>query len=271
MSLSRRAWPNFLAYPALIEVAGTSGSGFSIGDNEYSYLVSAAHVLFKEKLETHDQPIRVTLLDYNTHKPVHYELDSGQLFEGNCLAKHSDRSVDVAVCRFGVLKAEGEDPSRVKEFPVRGVKEINHDDDTMIQGISLDAVARIANVRLCESVLLLSHPTSLTHGDPALSRGYPLMRSGMVAGKPPSDRIVIDCPTYPGNSGGLVLRTSDQAAIGVAVRNVSFTEKLYSSVDKSEVSIRRQNSGFTVVEPMDRVLDIIEEMRRSDTGPPALV
>lgn len=61
-----------------------------------------------------------------------------------------------------------------------------------------------------------------------------------------------------------MLRTSDQSAIGVAIRNIGFSEKLYSSVDRSEVSIRRHNSGFTVVEPMDRVLDIVQEMTALD-------
>ena len=257
-------WPNFLAFPAFIEVAGTSGSGFSITDGTSSYLVSAAHVLFKDKREVYGEPVKVTLCDALTHNAVVYELDCQTLYANNCLLKHRDSTVDVAVCKVGLLNEADTESGRIKELPVDGVVEINHPADATVLGLKFNSFCLIDKVLLCESVLLLSHPTSLTNGDPALSRGYPLMRSGMVAGKPPGNRIIIDCPTYPGNSGGLVLRTSDQSAIGVAIRNIGFSEKLYSSVDRSEVSIRRHNSGFTVVEPMDRVLDIVQEMTALD-------
>lgn len=254
--------PNWLAFPVLIEIAGTSASGFQISDDGFSYLVSAAHVLFKEKLEVYPQPAKITVLDVDTHRPVEYELNFQTLYRNNCLVKHPDADVDVAVCRISRFAPTADADGRFSEVPMDGVTELTPLDENSVQGLSLKAVRCLDQVRLCESILLLAHPTSLTRGDRALSFGYPLMRSGIVAGTPPSKRIIIDCPTYPGNSGGLVFRASDQTAIGVAVRNISFTEKLFSSVDRAEVSLRRHNSGYTVVEPMDRVLETIEEIKK---------
>jgi hypothetical protein len=157
---------------------------------------------------------------------------------------------------------------------VEGVTQIGYDPATYLQGTPLSMTALYASVIPGEPIFMMGYPTSLAEKEDALDRGYPLLRSGIVAGKPPSNKIIIDCPTYPGNSGGLVLRAEDRHSVGVAIRNIGFVEKLYSSVDRQEVSQRRHNSGYTVVEPMDRVIETINELKRlakSTNQPEALV
>lgn len=254
----------YLAYPALIEVAGTTGSGFHIYDSEAFYLVSAAHVLFKGSRETFREPMTVTSLDRTTLvKPIKHQLDCETLFANNNLLKHPDGNIDVAVCRLGTItRREGAVVETYDMIRAEGVTPIGYDATTFIMGTPLTMCLRLEAAVPGEKIYLLGYPTSLAHTESALDRGYPLLRSGIIAGKPPSNKIIIDCPTYPGNSGGLVMRAEDQCSIGVAIRNIGFVEKLFSSVDREEVSQRRHNSGYTVVEPMDRVIEVIDELKR---------
>ena len=92
------------------------------------------------------------------------------------------------------------------------------------------------------------------------------MRSGIIAGLTENGEIVIDCPVYYGNSGGLVINPGPGfafAAIGVASRMVPYVEKTYSPRFEGPVAIRHENSGYAIVEPMDRVFEVIEEINRT--------
>ncbi|MGM5026344.1 trypsin-like peptidase domain-containing protein [Tardiphaga sp. 862_B3_N4_1] len=267
---------NYLSYPALIEIKGTTGSGFHLYDNENVYLVSAAHVLLKNKLELFTDPVIITALDSVTlTKTVKHSLDSPRLFADGNFCRHPDGLTDVAVCRIGTMRPQPDaGVNRYRMDLVEGVTQIGYDPATYLQGTPLSMTALYASVIPGEPIFMMGYPTSLAEKEDALDRGYPLLRSGIVAGKPPSNKIIIDCPTYPGNSGGLVLRAEDRHSVGVAIRNIGFVEKLYSSVDRQEVSQRRHNSGYTVVEPMDRVIETINELKRlakSTNQPEALV
>lgn len=252
----------YLGYPVLIEVAGTTGSGFQLYDKEWTYLVSAAHVLFKKSIETFSEPLKITSLDQKTLvKTISHTLDCRALYAANHLLKHRESEVDIAVCRIGKLEHRPDRGEHSYEFqPVEGVTAGGTDETTVMMGIPMIMSSMLEAVHPGDEIYLLGYPTSLAKGEKALDQGYPLIRSGIVAGKPPSNKIIIDCPTYPGNSGGLVMRADDQFAVGVAVRNIGFIEDLYSSVDQKVVSQRRHNTGYTVVEPMDRVLETIQEL-----------
>jgi hypothetical protein len=255
---------SYLVYPTLIEVAGTTGSGFHVYDDDSVYLVSARHVLFKDSISLFESPITFTSLDRHTLvKPVQKRLDSRILFADDNLIGHPNPGIDIAVCRIGKarrVKEPGGAGFRVKAS--NGVETITKGKELLQTGFNVKAFALSANIEPGEMIFSIGYPTSLARTDSALDRAYPLLRSGIVAGKPPSGKLLIDCPTYPGNSGGVVIRSKSRNPIGVAVKNVGFTEKLFSSVDQSEVSQRRHNSGYTVVEPMDRVIEAIAELNR---------
>lgn len=253
---------NFLAIPALIEVAGTTGSGFNIYDDTSNYLVSARHVLFKNSLEIFETPVTVTSLDQITQtKIVQHSLDCTILFAGDNFICHANPDVDIAVCRTSSLTPRTDLGANFFDSHVcDGVKDLTGDDVLQL-GLSFDQCAISATVMPGDSIFLVGYPTSLAKEEKALDRGYPLLRSGVVAGKPPSGKIIIDCPTYPGNSGGLVVSANGHHPVGVAVRNIGFTEKLLSSIDRAEVSRRRHNTGYTVVEPIDLVIETIIQLR----------
>jgi len=85
-----------------------------------------------------------------------------------------------------------------------------------------------------------------------LETKLPLLRKGIVAGKNESlDAIILDCPAYGGNSGGLVMEAEkvgsgmNLRAIGIITNFVPFTGNWL------------QNSGYSIVVPMNFVDELI--------------
>jgi hypothetical protein len=90
----------------------------------------------------------------------------------------------------------------------------------------------------------------------------PLLRKGIVAGLNPAKKsIVVDCPSYPGNSGGPVLQierqltTSKFEIIGVVIEYVPFVEAVEVARTPGAALA---NSGYSIVAPMDFVLELIK-------------
>jgi hypothetical protein len=76
--------------------------------------------------------------------------------------------------------------------------------------------------------------------------------------------IVIDCPCYFGNSGALVLEIDESESkkvtfrgIGVVSQLIPFVEELWSKQFKLKAALRYENSGYSLVEPMDRVEELL--------------
>jgi hypothetical protein len=118
------------------------------------------------------------------------------------------------------------------------------------------------DVTVSNDLFLFGYPTSLA-SNAQLDRSTPLLRRGIVAGKTEDQRLVIDCPVYFGNSGGLVMDVNEcpngrtYRGIGIATEMVPFTEELWSKQFKKQVGVRYENSGYAIVEPMDRILELL--------------
>lgn len=76
--------------------------------------------------------------------------------------------------------------------------------------------------------------------------------------------FLIDAQTFPGNSGGPVVTQeagigSNGMAklIGIVCRYIPYRESLYSRQTQRERSIMEENSGLTVVQPVDRILEVV--------------
>jgi hypothetical protein len=99
-----------------------------------------------------------------------------------------------------------------------------------IVGVPQDLIKRFDDVLVSNRVLIFGYPSSigLRHGGPPgqratmdtikdlaqLDYARPLLRSGIVAGKNQARRtLVIDCPSYWGNSGGPVLEIEQADAL----------------------------------------------------------
>jgi len=266
MASAQRAIPDDnLAYPVLITLKnGATGSGFYLNTDKAIYLVTAKHVLF--------DPATNRLLDRELEL-LSYSRDPSDstrnLATLDLLILQNDGNIkphpseDVAVVKVSTVVTENLTPGTggTRSFSsslVPGVT-VKEQSKGGLLGVGLDTVKRFDQVLTGNEVMVFGYPTSIGLQQlPQIDIHRPLLRKGIVAGTNPQKRsIVIDCPTYFGNSGGPVVELDREAfktefsVIGVVVQYVPFAD-----VGRSFMML--SNSGYSVVTPMDFVLDLVK-------------
>jgi S1-C subfamily serine protease len=245
-----------LAYPVLISIGNTSGSGFYLVSGKAVFLVTAKHVLFD--LTTH-QLIGLTanLLSYakdsaDSTKNV-VVLDLAALQANKDLQQHP--SQDIAVIKMFDLRE-----ASAMMFPRAGVK-VTSSSKTGFLTVDVKNVKTFDQVLTGNDVMVFGYPTSLgLQQSPQLDPLRPLLRKGIVAGTNPSTRfLILDCPVYFGNSGGPVLEIDRQPfgsqmnIIGVVDQYVPFVQTAGSQTIAMQFAT---NSGYSLAIPMDYVLEL---------------
>ena len=134
-----------------------------------------------------------------------------------------------------------------------------------VLGVSLDTIKRFDEVLTANTVYVFGYPTSLGMKEiPQIDPLRPLLRSGIIGGTNPSRKtIILDCPAYPGNSGGPVLEVEHVdllnqrfRVIGVVSQFVPFAETWVNVTHKYQ-NLTVSNSGYAVAVSMDPVLELI--------------
>jgi hypothetical protein len=126
---------------------------------------------------------------------------------------------------------------------------------------TLDLVKPFEQVLTGNDVMVFGYPTSLGLQQlPQIDIHRPLLRKGIVAGTNPQNRsIILDCPSYFGNSGGPVVELDrvDLATrftiIGVILQYVPFAD-----TGRSNTFAILSNSGYSIAAPMDFVLELVK-------------
>jgi hypothetical protein len=255
---------NNLRYPVQITLGAgkSSGSGFYLNSKSAAYLVSATHVFYRNGLQLYDEGAKLTSLAEDMKAKVIIELDCRKLEDAGVLRRHP--TADVLVCKLGQIAIE--DEKRVLKFEDGVINpELSAGNPTgEIVGLSIKNVTKFEDVGISNASFLFGYPSSLGL-QAQLDRSTPLLRHGIVAGKTENGRIVIDCPVYFGTSGGLVIETVEKSAfgkdyrgIGIAVEMIPFVEELWSKQFRIQTGSRYENSGYALIEPMDRVLELID-------------
>lgn len=135
----------------------------------------------------------------------------------------------------------------------------------LISGLEKDNFKLFSDVLVGNPVFAFGYPTSISRINPFLNIQLPLLRKGIVAGKNDSLKLIIlDCPMFYGNSGGLVIEAEETSlgrwlyrAIGVITNLVPFIGENIVQSDK----LWLENSGYSVVIPMDFVEELIENKK----------
>jgi len=124
-----------------------------------------------------------------------------------------------------------------------------------------------SDVLVGNEVFIFGYPTSLGIKEiKQIQHDKPLLRKGIVAGKNSEYRnFIIDCPTYPGNSGGPVIEKEEInfsqinfRLIGLMSQFVPFEEVWHSKRFGLE-NRQWQNSGYSIVIPVDAIMDLLSE------------
>lgn len=311
-----------LSYPVLLKWEGGSGSGFFYNKDDATYLITAAHVLFKpttvlvpsqmavpkslkpkllvlenklkkafdlvllygtlmpeerieltkavpnqnsdiftkafEELYANSQDLKLIVgkIILRSSAPSRFgggvneiELDMTKLFNDKHVRYHPTR--DVAYVKIGIPKnVAGQEQLTL-------VDGASKKQGAGIIGIAGKHVKLLKDINVGSQAVVFGYPTTITEVDPWLDVDLPLLRKGIVAGvNKDLKAIILDCPVYGGNSGGLALAIEDTlttgfkySAIGVVTNFVPYRKEWF------------QNSGYSVVVPMDFVEELFEAER----------
>jgi hypothetical protein len=243
-----------LAYPVLITLKnGSTGSGFYLNTQTAIHFVTAKHVLF----------------DLNTNKILDTSFDllsySGDLSDPtpnsltvdttglglNSIIRHP--SEDIAILKV----ASKDDDNSHMSHTLPGIA-VHTRAKAGLLGAGLDTIKKFNDVLVGNEVVILGYPTSLgLQTMPQIDSRRPLLRKGIVAGlNPRTHSIILDCPVYFGNSGGPVVEI-DPAGFGHIYKIVGVVSQYVPYADGGKTFVIMANSGYSVVTPMDYVLDLI--------------
>ncbi len=258
---------NNLAYPARLSfLNGGVGSGFFVNYNsEKLFLVTAKHVLYKKysgnELLLQDEVLEVLASDIDLVNEVRMKIKLSETPIATSDTK------DVAVIYLGeISKNPNYSPgSNDKEYSFDLLPSVQTIKGHLVL-VNSDNLIMYDDVLISNEVFTLGYPVSISTPEyPQIDYSKPLLRKGIVAGKNVEQRsIILDCPVYQGNSGGLVLQVTHMGnggrrfqIIGLVSQFIPFFEVM-QSMHHGYINRNLENSGYSVVVPCDDILDVIK-------------
>ena len=133
-------------------------------------------------------------------------------------------------------------------------------------------------------IYVLGFPISLDGGLVDSISKAPVCRLGCISRiehlyhNPNAKFYIVDAQTYPGNSGGPVINRPEMMSItntpvnsttnliGIVSAYIPYREKLMSTQTQNVRVINEENSGLTVVYPVDYIVETVEIERTRSTG-----
>lgn len=264
-----RAIPNDnLNYPVLIKLRdGSSGSGFFFNNNnETMYLVTARHVLFK--LVKQDDEENWLLRNAQEMKLLFNNNVEGstELLELSVnlevVTPTCDPENDVAIVK--IANYVEQDGRRTISF-FDGVTLPNYGGEVHVVSVTNSGIKMYEDVLVSNEVYISGYPSSLGNpNEPQINYKTPLLRKGIVAGKNDVQKtLILDCSVYFGNSGGIVIEVEQIDVtgkkfkiIGLVSEYIPFYDEL-RSLRHGHAHLNIENSGYSVVVPMDTVIELI--------------
>lgn len=268
----------YLAYPVHINLTGLGdASGFYIHTSSFVYLVTARHVFFdippSATILPKPLPLRTTDVELISNprgsNDVGFNkigLNLSVLFKNGRIGLASKH--DVLIVQ---LLTKIQNRTDNYGMPLEGVKPSTICKSGLLS-TQTNTVKKFHDVLTGNEAFIFGYPSSIgLKTIPQIDYDQPLLKKGIIAGKNLTrETVILDCPVYPGNSGGPVLEVgrlplmgSEFHAIGVVSEFIPFAE-MWINDKFSYSNMTLSNSGYAVVEPMDAVLQLIEELERSD-------
>jgi len=247
-----------LSYGVLIEGERMSGSGFYIRKNKKLFVITAKHVLYDHRGTPLHEKIYITSYNLPRNQKSYFSLDMNQV------SINKKDYIDVAMIHIANVPQDDDSESFDINF-VEGVIPEGEMGNLMVPPASI--IEPFSNVSVSNDVYILGYPQSLGSEDTKqIEKDKPLIRKGIVAGiNKTNTTIILDCPAYFGNSGGIAFEFDQITAtefrykiIGVVTDYIPFHEHLYSK-ELNYVNTNLENSGYSVAVPMDTIIEMIDE------------
>lgn len=255
---------------------GGLGTGMLYYDSTSIYLITARHNFYQE---VSSKGKTLFLLKDSRCKLITYPRDikfakSDSLecdlviLEKKGLLKY-DSMNDVATIKLAELSILDSTYQSINYLD--GIKRLDKS-GTFIQGFIIDEVKRIEELNIGDEVALFGFPRAIgLKRNPQYDFNRPLLRKGTIAGLNNSKRtFILDCEVYQGNSGGPVLRyyykfeaykggfirSIRSELIGIISQFIPLEEK-WKSLNYGMTNIEWDNSGYSVIVPIDYAIDLI--------------
>ena len=237
--------------------SGGSASGIIVGDSSYMYLVTARHCFFNEANKKLTLVDSLAFLIYYVNDAFGGKSDTLLVNLSNAHRQSDllfDPANDIAILTLAKTTGYTNSGNPIFNY-TRSTTKLSK---LAPGGVGLELCLDFKNVDVGDDCTIIGYPSSLqinSVNDYDFQR--PLLRKGAIAGKDKTKgSIIVDCPSYQGNSGGPVFASSiydksNLGLIGVVSRSILHVEQLESSYYKTTVSVNLSNSGYTVVVPIE--------------------
>ncbi|MBL3549152.1 trypsin-like peptidase domain-containing protein [Chryseobacterium sp. KMC2] len=258
-----------LAYPVLVQIEGSSGTGFFLEKNNKTYFVTAKHVLCNNnsfKGNVANLTFQARNSDPSIYFPMKLSLDLQLLLADQHAAINPTRDI-VVILIIGNNANEGE-----FVHPVRGIN-ISGDSQGGFTRIPEISIKQLSEVIIANDIFIFGYPVSIgLQNSPQFNYELPLTRKGVVSQvHAPNKTIILDCQVHPGNSGGPVIQVTNTGThfqydvIGVLIQYVPYVTEInlggaiYSYSGRSVNDFK--NSGYSIAASMDLVLETIDMLK----------
>jgi Trypsin-like peptidase domain len=264
-----------LAYPVLLvlktRVATSQASGFFVDTPHAQYLVTAHHFLAEQDALIRDPKTNAYVTDANI-TVISYSRDPTDNTRNNYVLNLHDlqanghikinQSVDILVITLIELSGPPSSDKPVSGTPVAGVNILQIAKQGTV-GVALNAIKKFDDVLIGNDVLMYGYPTSIGLATlPQIIPDRPLLRKGIVAGKNfQQHTLILDCPSYQGNSGGPVFEI-DRRFTGNAFYLIGVAEQYVPYAMGSPTISILNNSGYSIAAPTDAVVEMIGDIEK---------
>lgn len=254
----------------LIKIGNESGSGIMVIDSNSIFLITARHVLFKEKTSKVELKQFYFLVEFYAKNLKNDDqntilIDAKKLLKNKNLTFH--KTQDICVVKIAELELPKKPEAKIVNSPVNyldGVdrlgKSVNYSTFGLVKGKYL----KKEELYLGEQVFTIGFPVSLgLKKIPQFDYDRPLLKRCSIAGLSDNyDTYTVDCHVYSGNSGGPVFleRTDFNSysikLIGITVEFIPFINE---TVSKKDLVV--QTSSYAVIVPIDFAIELINNMK----------
>lgn len=251
---------NNLAYPVFINLnKGGTGSGFLLNTGDKIFLISAKHVFFDENNDIRAKKAEIDCqtsnLDDDSVERLTIDLSVVKIL--------AHTTADVVAIQLSVLKENTNNGNWTIHY-LNGVEKSHIGSHETVSVNAKVGTKKIKDVLISNDVYLFGYPTSLgLKESPQFDFNKPLLRKGIVANiYKPQGTIILDCPSFPGNSGGPVVEVEQKGlqnhykVIGVVIQFIPHVKKWINQTD-GRVNTEFINSGYSVAVSMDKVFETI--------------
>lgn len=270
-SLSQHLPEEILGSSVLIESNYGQGSGFYIQDSLHCYFITATHNIIQKLKQNYTTKIdtvkKIKLISYprdpsSSVQNVSY-INLEKAFQKGLVKIH--KSQDITIILVGNTKVDTNKQSFVYYYDI-----VRKGESSKIWPAPISVIQTFKNTFVSDDVYIIGYPTSLGYSqEKQYDFERPLLRKGIVAGKNYNNHtIIIDCASYPGNSGGPVIvsfsekiGTISYFIIGITVEFIPYVEK-WKNFNNKLINTYWYNSGYSVVVSSTYIKELINEFNR---------